>query len=180
MTGSKIGFVQTDRAAHEDWARLTLQNPAAAALMHVFASNLDGNESITASYKTLADYMGRSVMTVRRAVKVLEEERWIEVCNVGGSVNSYNINARAAWSEKRENLRFAKFHSTILASSGDQKAELLSDKASLRRIPSVYADEQQLPSGEGLPPISQPALTGMELDLPARKLRTPKARKIQA
>lgn len=36
----------------------------------------------------------------------------------------------------------------------------------LRRLPSLFRGEQQLPSGNGLPPPSQPFLDGMEPDLP--------------
>jgi len=38
----------------------------------------------------------------------------------------------------------------------------------LRRLPTLYPGEQQLPSGEGLSPPSQPHFDGMEPNLPAR------------
>lgn len=45
----------------------------------------------------------------------------------------------------------------------------LSQQAALRYIPDLLSGEMQLPSGEGLPPISQPILEGMEPDLPVRQ-----------
>ena len=41
------------------------------------------------------------------------------------------------------------------------------DPAPLRRIPTLYPGERQLPGGPGLPPVSQPFFDGMEPDLPA-------------
>src|SRR3546814_7281480 len=40
-------------------------------------------------------------------------------------------------------------------------------QAPLRRLPSLFRDERQLPSGPGTPPPAQPFLDGMEPDLPA-------------
>src|SRR5260364_176921 len=37
----------------------------------------------------------------------------------------------------------------------------------LRRIPSLYPGERQLPTGDGEEPPSQPCIEGMEPDLPA-------------
>ena len=46
----------------------------------------------------------------------------------------------------------------------------LGQQEPLRRVPSLLRDEQQLPSGDGLPPPSEPTLPGMEPDLPATKI----------
>lgn len=164
------GFIQTERATHEAWGKLTMRKPAAAALMHVLVSNVGQDNAVTASYNTLAELVGCSPMTIRRAIDVLRDERWIEVVQIGGSgsANSYVLNSKVAWHEKRDKLRFAKFSSTILASASEQPdRDKLTERASLRRIPSVLPGERQLPSGDGLPPISQPALPGMEPELPA-------------
>ena len=52
----------------------------------------------------------------------------------------------------------------------DDRAERLRavtlDNIELRRIPSLFPGERQLPSGDGQGPPSQPALDGLEHDLP--------------
>jgi hypothetical protein len=41
----------------------------------------------------------------------------------------------------------------------------------LRRIPVLFPGEQQLPTGDGLPPPSQPSIPGLEPDLPERRVQ---------
>src|SRR3546814_8593518 len=51
--------------------------------------------------------------------------------------------------------------------------EELGQQAPLRRLPSLFRDERQLPSGPGTPPPAQPFLDGMEPDLPATQQPEP-------
>lgn len=55
-----------------------------------------------------------------------------------------------------------------MADADDQTPKTL-DTTPLHKLPHLFADEHQLPSGPGLPPVSQPALPGMEPDLPAMR-----------
>src|SRR5428012_7874 len=72
-------FVQTERATHEAWARLILQNNRSAQLMHVLCSQLDdATNAVVASQKTLAKLMGCSDRTVRNALTPLIEGQWIQ------------------------------------------------------------------------------------------------------
>lgn len=127
-----------------------MRKPAAAALMHFFAENVGDENSVTASYATLAEHMGCSSMTIRRAVETLRDERWIDVVQVGGagSVNSYVINSKVVWHDKRDNLRYAKFTSNILASGNEQPdRDKLSDRASLRRMPPMSSAPGEMDAG---------------------------------
>ena len=45
--------------------------------------------------------------------------------------------------------------------------QVLLGHADLRRIPTLYPGEQQLPTGPGEEPPSQPSIPGLEPDLPA-------------
>lgn len=65
------------------------------------------------------------------------------------------------------------FSAAIIADAEDQDAQTLSGPA-LQRVPSLFSGEVQLQTGDGLPPPSEPALPGMEPDLPA--LREPERR----
>jgi hypothetical protein len=53
----------------------------------------------------------------------------------------------------------------VVADFDDQDEALLGHDE-LRRIPTLYPGEQQLPAGPGEPPPSQTILDGMEPDLP--------------
>jgi len=160
-------WVQTERAAHEAWAQLVRTNGRAAALLHVLVANMDSQAAVVASRATLAQLVGYSEATVKRAVADLRADRWIEVVQLGGKggVNAYVVNSRVAWADSRDKLGRAVFRATVVTTKAEQTDGI--DTSSLRQIPTLYPGEQQLPSGPGAEPPSQPALDGMEPDLPA-------------
>lgn len=160
-------FVQTDRATHEAWARLTASNAKAGSLLHLLAANVGENNAVVASHGVLADLLGCSVSSIQRALVVLKKGNWIEQYGLGktGSVQTYVINSRVAWAESRDKLRYARLSAQVLLSEKEQKAGKIDQETTpLRKLPRN--DELQIPSGDGLPPVSQPSLAGMEPDLP--------------
>ena len=159
-------WVQTERAAHESWAQLVRTNQRAAALLHVLVSQMDSQAAVVASRSTLAQLVGYSEATVKRAVSDLKADRWIEVVQLGGKggVNAYVVNSRVAWADSRERLPAARFSAVVIARRDEQDAI---DTGPLRRIPTLYPGERQLPGGAGETPPSQPSIPGMEPDLPS-------------
>jgi DNA-binding transcriptional MocR family regulator len=123
--------------------------------------------AVVVSQKVLAKMLGCTDRTIRNALSDLVAEGWIEVVQIGaaGSVNAYVVNARVAWGQRRDQLHLAVFTAQIIADADDQPAGT-TDRAALRRIPTLYPGEQQLPAGDGEPPPSEPALPGFEADLP--------------
>lgn len=168
----KGAWVQTERAAHEAWAALMRENPSAAMLMHILVARLGQHNAVVISQKVLGDLMGKSRDTVKRAVSTLKDRNWIEVRQIGdrGTVNAYIVNDRIAWTGKRDGIRYSLFSASVIVSEEEQPdRDSLSEQASLRRIPDLLPGEQQLPSGAGLPPISQPFFDGLEPELPSRR-----------
>jgi len=161
-------WVQTERKAHEAWAILIGSKPKAAQLMHLLVANMDRKGAVVASQKTLAEMMGCSVATVKRSLKALTDDNWLEVARIGserGGVNAYLVNRRVAWADKRENQRYAAFDARIIVSASEQDPATLEATEPLRQLPRL--GETQLPTGDGIDPPSQPSLEGMEPDLPA-------------
>jgi len=160
-------WVQTERSAHEAWAQLVRTNQRAAALLHVLVSQMDSHAAVVASRATLALLVGYSEATVKRAVSDLRADRWIEVVQLGGKggVNAYVVNSRVAWAAGRDQLPMAAFTATVVARRDEQDSV---DSTPLRRIPTLYPGDRQLPAGPAEPPPNQPALDGLDLpDLPA-------------
>ena len=62
--------------------------------------------------------------------------------------------------------RVSTFSATVVADADDQPEGSLTHD-DLRQIPALYPGDQQMPSGPGEDPPSQPALDGMDPDLPA-------------
>jgi hypothetical protein len=144
-------WVQTERAAHEAWAALTLQSPRAAALMHHFVALMGHQNALVVPQKTLAKLMGCNERTIRRAVDDLVKGRWVQVVQLGhmGTVNAYVVNSAVAWAEKREHIgRLSVFHARVVADADDQPDTDL-DRSNLRRVPIIYPPEQALPTGDG-------------------------------
>jgi hypothetical protein len=167
-------WVQTERAAHERWAKLTLNSPKAGALMHTLIANMGRHNAVVVSLPTLARLTGLSRNTLIRALDVLKKQNWLEVRRLGaaGTTNCYIVNDRVAWSGARDGLRYSLFSAAVLVSEEEQpdRAEL-GTQASLEQVPVMFTGETQLPSGDGLPPPSQPAIPALEGDLPARRLK---------
>ena len=115
-------WVQTERAAHEAWASLVRSNQRAAALLHILVAHMDHQAAVVASRATLAQLVGYSEATVKRAVADLRAENWIDVVQLGGKggVNAYIVNSRVAWADSREMLGTAAFTARVLARQEEQ------------------------------------------------------------
>lgn len=160
-------FVQTDRATHEAWAKFSIKRPAASAVLHYLTANVGHHNAVVIPQKTIAKALGVSDRTVRRAVDDLSEGNWVQVVRIGaGRECAYVLNDRVAWADKRDNLRLSRFSAEIVADAEDQSEHTLSGPE-LHQLPDMFPGEAQLPSGPGLPPVSQPFFDGLEPDLPA-------------
>lgn len=161
-------WVQTERRSHEAWARLIAKKPRTAELLHHLVAVMGHQNAVVVSQKVLAQIMGRSIDTVQRAIKDLVVNNWISVVKLHGpgSVSAYVINSRVAWGQPRDQLTLSVFSASVVADEADQDPALLGG-GDLRKIPTLFPGEMQLPSGQGEEPPSQPHIEGFEPELPA-------------
>lgn len=160
----RAGWVQTERKAHEVWAKFTLQKPTASALMHYMCAYMGDQNALVISQAVLAKRLGVSARTVATAISDLAASQWIQVVRLGkGKECAYVVNDRVAWDKPRGKLNLSLFSAQVVADADDQD-EL--EGPDLKRIPVLFPGERQLPTGPGEDPPSQPALEGMETDLP--------------
>lgn len=163
-------WVQTERRAHEAWAALLRKAPRAAELMHLLVAQMGDHNAIVVSQGTLAKMMGRNRRTVQRALDELEAGNWVHALQIGdrGTVNAYVVNDRVAWHGKRDGLRHSLFSAAVVVAEEEQGIEALARLSEpLMALPTMFGGEEQLPSGDGLAPPSEPDLPGMEPDLPS-------------
>ncbi len=168
--GSSMGhWVQVERKAMELWGDLTARKPRAGQLLLVLVARMGDRNAVGISQKTIAKLMRCSVDTVQRAVRDLTEENYIQVVRMNGpgTVAAYVINDRVAWGQPREELRLSVFTATLIADAADQPQTVIDDTRPLKKLPRMFPGERQLPTGDGLPPPSEPTLPGMEPTLPA-------------
>ncbi|MEB8534642.1 hypothetical protein [Acidithiobacillus ferriphilus] len=165
--------MQTERAAHEKWAKLAVANPRACALMHVIVSQMGRHNALVASHSALSKAAGCSISTLKRSLAMLKDGGWLEVRQIGptGTACAYIVNDRVAWSGNRDGIRYSLFSAAVLVSDAEQPdKDELGIQPPLERIPTMQPGERQLPTGDGLPPPSQPIFEGLEPELPARQL----------
>lgn len=167
-------WVQTDRSAHEAWAQfLGLKGATAASrVLHILIARMGERNAVVISQGALADELQVDPRTVRRAIAMLRDHNWIQTVSLGGAksgVQGYIVNSRVAWQGARDGIRHSVFDATVYATEKEQEPGTIDDQAPLHRLPKLYPGEMQLPSGEGLPPVSQPFFDGMEPDLPAAR-----------
>lgn len=168
-------WIQTERRSHEEWAQfLALKGSVAASrVMHLLLARIGDHNAVIISQKTLASLLKCDERTVQRAVSMLRKHNWIEVRQVGntGTVNAYVVNDRIGWSGPRDGIRYSLFSAAVVVSDQEQPdRDELGKQPPLHRLPAMFPGERQLPTGEGLPPPSEPALPGFEPDLPSRQM----------
>lgn len=172
LATAQVGaWIQTERAAHERWSQLAVTNPRACAIMHVIVSKMGRHNAIVSSQVNLSRISGCSLATLKRALKVLRDNNWIEIKQIGptGTACAYIVNDRVAWSGPRDGIRYSLFSAAILLSDDEQPdKDEIGDLPPLETVPTMLPDEMQLPSGPGAKAPSQPILHGFERDIPAR------------
>ena len=134
-------WVQVERAAMERWAKLTVNNPRASALLMAMLAEMGRHNALVASQTVLARLAGCSVRTVQRSLDALRAGLWIEVRQIGmsGTTNAYIVNDRVAWSGNRDGIRYSLFSAAILVSDDEQpdRAELDTHEP-LIEIPALF------------------------------------------
>ena len=156
-------WVQTERAGHEAWAKLTMESPKAAAVMHHLVANMGHQNAVVISQRTLAKMLGCSLRTIKYAVADLVDGKWVQVVQIGqhGTVNAYVVNSTVAWGESRDMIgRLSVFHAAVVADADEQSEETLG-RAELRKLPIIYPPEEAIPFGDG-EPGAQTLLPGFE------------------
>lgn len=145
----KQGWVQTDKQAHEAWARFGLKKPTASALLHYMCAYMGEQNALVISQSVLAKRLGVSDRTISTAITDLALNNWIQVVRLGkGKECAYVINDRVAWDKSREKLNLSLFSAAVVASADDQDQDQLEGHP-LRRIPVMFPGERQLPTGPG-------------------------------
>jgi DNA-binding transcriptional MocR family regulator len=157
-------FVQIERRASERAAKLMQEQPQAASLLFMLVRQMDKHGAVVASQTTLSEMQGVSLSTIKRAVSVLRNRNWVDVVRLGGKGGAlaYAVNGRFAWADTRSEMpRRAYFQASVLAVE-DEQDQPVDDRPPMEAVPTVMPGEHAVPTGDGMPPPSQPALEGLE------------------
>jgi Fe2+ or Zn2+ uptake regulation protein len=111
------------------------------------------------SQAVIAKKVGVSLVSVNRAIKLLDDHRFIEVVKVG-NLCIYRVNTRVAWQGHRGE-RFAYFTADVIAFEQEQPTELDDNKEPLKQVPVLQEGERVLVGNEPIEPPDQ-----QEMELP--------------
>lgn len=168
-------WVQVPRKSMEAMSALIGESASAARLLVQMTARMGDHNALVASNAALAEMTGFSTPTIKRALSLLQERRWINILRLGptGTVRAIIVNDQVAWFGPREGLRNSLFSATVYVSEAEQDAIELAANGPMIEIPAIYHGEQQIPAGDGLPPPSEPPLPGIEPEAPAIRRSEP-------
>ena len=123
-------FVQVNKEYYkaEDW--LMSKSPIAYRIFKFLTNNMDEYNAVICSYKVLQENFEISQDTVRRAIKILKEKKYIDVYKSGTS-NVYAINKNIVWNSWGTNYEYAKFGANIILSASEQEESV---KAKIKTV----------------------------------------------
>jgi hypothetical protein len=161
--GAVQGWVQTDKKAHQEMARLAVKFPLAIAIIHFLSSRMHrGTNAVMISPDAMAQWLGISKSSVIRSINVLKEQNYIQVLKSGKSA-IYVINNQVAWQGKR-GYRFATFGAQVMIHESEQTEPvdtLIKNAKKLKPVPVPLYNERVFVTNEEIPPPDQ-----KEMDLP--------------
>lgn len=103
--------------------KLNEKSPTAANLFFFLVENMDKRtNSLIVSQDALCEVLKCTRMTVYNVVKVLVEEKYIQVLKCGVN-NVYCINADIVWTKRHDELYHARFNTSVYLTSSEQDEE---------------------------------------------------------
>ena len=113
-------FVQLYRDNMPEIRWLMTKHAFASSLLFFILEHMDTKNALACSYAVFEDYFGKSRTTVYRAIKLLEENGFIDVLKMGTS-NVYIVNHDIAWTSYNNTKKYTKYEGNILVSKKENK-----------------------------------------------------------
>ncbi|MDM5181737.1 hypothetical protein PO883_31650 [Massilia sp. DJPM01] len=134
-------IVRMSKIYMDETIDLAKQNASAFKILMLMVSKMTKVNSLMISNESLEKLTGSSNSTIKRAVRYLREEGWLDVVKAGSS-NIYRINSDIFWHETSDG-KWAEFP-THVVSSFDEQDEITKNRVPgrfTRQIPLVLDDD---------------------------------------
>lgn len=128
-----IGFVQVDEINMDALALLAFKVPASVGLLLMMAKRMSRTNALVASQQALMEITGMSRSSLYRAIKELQDRRYIDVVKIG-SASAYVVNSNVFW-KSHGDKKHTVFNATVIATSSEQEVLDPSRNVTLRRFP---------------------------------------------
>jgi hypothetical protein len=151
-----MDFVQVSRAELRAIADLGAKSALALDLLMVLAQSMDKQNAVMISFKAMEQILGKSRPTLDRAVRLLREDKWIQVVKVG-TANAYILNSAVFWTDRGDKRHMASFGAQIVTTLEEQDKDLRANpNVKLKRVPTLVSKEERIVLGtDKLPPPDQ-------------------------
>lgn len=113
-------FVKLFRDAMPELRWLSLNHPKAYAIFMFIVEHMDYQNALMCSYQVFEDYFEISTSTVRRSIKILKDNGFVDILKSGTS-NVYIINHQIVWASWANQKEYSKFNGNILISRKENK-----------------------------------------------------------
>lgn len=92
----------------------------ASNIFNFILEHMDYNNVLMCSYQIFMDYFEISAETVRKSIKILKDNGFIDVLKSGTS-NVYIVNSKIAWTSWDNQKKYCKFQGNVLISATENK-----------------------------------------------------------
>jgi Fe2+ or Zn2+ uptake regulation protein len=99
---------------------LTDKSGKASNILSFIMEHMDYQNTLMCSYQVFMDYFNISSDTVRRCVKLLKDNGFIDILKSGTS-NVYIVNHEVAWCSWDNQKKYCKFSGNVLVSAAENK-----------------------------------------------------------
>jgi hypothetical protein len=113
-------FVMMYRQHMPEIRWLMKKSGIASSILNFIIEHMDYKNALLCSYSVLEDYFTVSNSTVKRAIKLLKDNGFIDILKSGTS-NVYIVNNEIAWTSWDNQKKYCKFEGNILISATENK-----------------------------------------------------------
>lgn len=145
-------FVQVNKQYWRAIGELSKRNPTAFQLLWFLAEKVNKQNAVIIGMDTLSKFVGKTRQSCSTAIKLLKEEKWVQVVKVG-QANAYVINAAVFWQSTAQG-KMAVFHAAVIADRDEQGVEF-DEGVKLKSFPILQDNERLIISGKTPPPDQQ-------------------------
>ena len=147
-------FTMVTRGYWAELRSLSKRMPAAFELLTLITERMNRSNALVISQATIGQLLGYGRTTIHKAVKLLEEERWLQVVKVG-TANAYVVNSKVMWADK-SGKRYGSFFAEVVVGEDEQiKTVEELNSVEIKHLPIISRGSIPIDDGAPLPPPDQ-------------------------
>lgn len=143
-------FVQVSRSAMKEMRKLQERSGLSLKILMLLGEKINRQNSVVISQKALCQLLDVSRQSIHKAVRILEEERWIKILKIG-TANAYVINEKVFWCSDTKNRRYATFSASIITTEEEQdKSKEDWESVEIKHFPFIKSKDEKYFSDDSI------------------------------